>query len=54
MKKAIAFARVSSVAQDVSRAEVEARITTDAEDFVQARAILERAGINPASTQMFQ
>jgi hypothetical protein len=45
---------VWAVAQDVSRAEVEARITTDAEDFVQARAILERAGINPASTQMFQ
>jgi hypothetical protein len=45
---------VWAVAEDVSRAEAEARFDTDDEDFVQARAILERAGINPASTRMFQ
>jgi hypothetical protein len=45
---------VWAVAEDVSRAEAEARLSTDEKDFVQAKAILERAGINPASTRMFQ
>ena len=45
---------VWAVAQDISRAQAEARISADEDDFVQARAVLERAGIDPASTRMFQ
>jgi hypothetical protein len=45
---------VWATTQNPSRAQVEARVSVDDEDFGQARTVLEAAGADPASMQMFQ